>query len=350
MRAFFILFVLAAAVSAQTVTLPVPAPLVSNTQLPFAAGVGRYQEWFSLAQAQNFGTEPIRLQSLTILAGTSATISTTLDCEISMCHAPVFGLNSTFDSNLVGPRVIVRPRTTLTLLTAAAGQPVLTVPFTELFTWDGQRPFLVDVRIFGNGRSNAPFNADQRSTDSGFNSISRVYAGGNASATSGQLTAAQGLFMRFSLRPGAKTHFGNGCRGINFITPTADTLQLATPGNIWTHQLQNAAAQTLAGLAIGTSRTLWDSEGTPIPLPLDLTNVLNAPGCFLLVEPEITLFPTTVGGPGTASATLALQIPPLSAFVGLSLFSQWVVFDPAAVNGVLSATDGLWSIVTPIGG
>ena len=210
MRAFFILFVLAAAVSAQTVTLPFPAPLVSNTQLPFAAGVGRYQEWFSLAQAQNFGTEPSRLQSLTILAGTSATISTTLDCEISMCHAPVFGLNSTFDSNLVGPRVIVRPRTTLTLLTAAAGQPVLTVPFTELFTWDGQRPFLVDVRIFGNGRSNAPFNADQRSTDSGFNSISRVYAGGNASATSGQLTAAQGFrFVRVPRRTSAMAAAGS---------------------------------------------------------------------------------------------------------------------------------------------
>ncbi|MEQ1631223.1 MAG: hypothetical protein ABL997_02545 [Planctomycetota bacterium] len=350
MRALATLFVLAAALSAQTVTLPFPAPLASNTQLPFAAGIGRYQQWFSPAQAGNFGGQPIRVQSLTVLAGTLASITTTLDCEISMCHAPSFGLNSTFDTNYVGLRTIVRPRTILTLGTAGIGQPVLTVPFTEMFTWDGQSAFLVEVRVFGNGRSNQPFNADQRSTDAGFGIVSRVYAGGNASATSGQLTTAQGLFLRFSLRPGAKAHFGSGCRGINFITPTADTLQLPTPGGVWTHQLQNAAAQTLAGLAIGTSRTLWDSEGTPVALPLDLTNVLSAPGCFLLVEPEITLFPTTVGGPGTASATMALQVPPLSEFVGLSFFSQWVVFDPAAVNGVLSATDALWSIVTPIGG
>lgn len=351
MRFLATLLSLAAALTAQTVTLPFPAPLAANTQLPLAAGIGRYQQWFSAAQATaNFGTAPIRIQSLAILAGASATITTTLDCEIAMAIASPFGLASTFDSNFAGPRIVVRPRTNLTLNTATAGNPVLTVPFTQSFTWDGQSPFLVEIRIFGNGRSNAPFNADQRGTDVGFGSISRVYQGGNASASSGNLVNGQGLFVRFTLRTGGSTHFGNGCRGFNFITPTCDTTTLGSPGQPWTHRLENAASQTFAIFALGASRTVWNDPNGPIPLPLDLANVLSAPGCFLLTSPDITLFLPTIGSPGTASASAVLQVPPLTEFVGVSFFSQWFVFDAAAVNGVLSATDGLWSVIAPVGG
>lgn len=351
MRFLATLLSLAAAVCAQTVTLPNPAPLAANTQLPLAAGIGRYQQWFSANQAiNNFGPVPIRVQSMTVLAGSVATITTTLDCEISMAHASPFGLASTFDSNYVGTRTIVRPRTNLTLNTAAVGNPVLTVPFTESFMWDGQSPFLVEIRIFGNGRSNAPFNADQRGTDVGFGSTMRVFQGNNASAASGNLVNGQGLFLRFTLRTGAKVHFGNGCRGINFITPTCDTTTLGIPGNPWTHRVDNAAAQTFAIFALGASRTVWNDPNGAIPLPLDLANVLSAPGCFLLTSPDITLFLPTIGGPGTASATAVLQVPPLTEFVGVSIFTQWFVFDGAAVNGVLSSTDGLWSVLAPVGG
>ena len=41
---------------------------------------------------------------------------------------------------------------------------------------------------------------------------------------------------------------------------------------------------------------------------------------------------------------------PFTEFVGVSIFTQWFVFDGAAVNGVLSATDGLWSVIAPVGG
>jgi hypothetical protein len=34
----------------------------------------------------------------------------------------------------------------------------------------------------------------------------------------------------------------------------------------------------------------------------------------------------------------------------MSLYTQWVVFDPLAQNGVLAVTPGLWTIVAPIGG
>jgi hypothetical protein len=73
-------------------------------------------------------------------------------------------------------------------------------------------------------------------------------------------------------------------------------------------------------------------------------------GCTLFVSPDIMFSLFTVGGPGTAGATLSLQVPPLSEFAGVSLYSQWFVLDPAALNGVMSSTAALWSIVTPVGG
>lgn len=352
MRAFAASIALCAAVCAQNVTLPFPAPLPANTQIPLSSGVGRYQEWFSAAQAGNFGAAPLRIQSLSVLAGssTSAAPSTSLDIEVALSHGAPSGLTSTFDNNYATPRVIVRPRTTLTMNGAGAGNPVLNVPFTTVFTWDGVSPLLVEIKVYGNGRGNQPFAFDLRGTDQGFGSIARCYAGGNASAVSGNLVLNQGLFLTFNTRQGAKVSFGNGCRGINFVTPTADTLQLAQPGGIWTHQLSNAAAQTIAIFALGTSRTQWvDANGTAA-LPLDLGPLLNAAGCNLFVSPEIMFSLFTVGGPGTAGATLSLQVPPLSEFVGVSLYSQWFVLDQSAVNGVMSATAPLWSIVTPIGG
>ncbi len=352
MRAFAALFACCAAVCAQTVTLPFPAPLAANTQIPLSAGIGRYQEWFSAAQAANLGAEPLRIQSLSVLAGasTSAAPSTTLDIEVAMAHGNASGLSSAFDSNYATPRVIVRTRTTLTMTSAGAGAPVLNVPFTTIFTWDGVSPLLVEIKVFANGRGNQPFAFDLRGTDQGFGSLARCYAGGNASAVTGNLVLNQGLFLSFSTRQGAKMPFGNGCRGINFITPTADTLQLAQPGGIWTHQLSNSAAQTIAIFALGTSRTQWVTSTGSAALPFDLGPLLNAPGCYLLVSPEIMFSLFTVGGPGTAGATLSLQVPPLSEFVGVSFYSQWFVLDQSAVNGVMSATAGLWSIVTPIGG
>ena len=84
----------ALAVPAQTVTLPEPPPLLANSNLPYAAGIGRHQQWFSLGQVQQFGADPIRIDQLQILAGTTANLPTTVDVELAMAHAPAFGLNA----------------------------------------------------------------------------------------------------------------------------------------------------------------------------------------------------------------------------------------------------------------
>ena len=47
---------------------------------------------------------------------------------------------------------------------------------------------------------------------------------------------------------------------------------------------------------------------------------------------------------GAGSASLGLNLPPITDYVGLSFYTQWLVLDPSAINGVLSATGGIRSI------
>ncbi len=351
MRSYAILAaLLAASLGAQTtVLLPNPPTLAANTNLPLSAGIGRYQQWFAPNQVSLFGVEPTRLTQIDILAGTAATITTTLDLQVSVAHAAASGITSQFDQNLIGGAVTVIPRRTVALTPAAPGLTVCTLTFATPFTWDGLSSIVVDIRLFGNGQGNQPFNFDLRGTSQALGLMTRLYQGNNANATSGVLSAGQGLYMRFSTRPGAVVPFGNGCRGVNLITPVGTVLSLPQPGITWMHRLDNAAAQHFCALVIGTSRTQWVASTGTFPLPIDLTP-LGGFGCSLLVAPEIVELAVTVGSQGAATATIGIAIPPLPSFIGISAFSQWLVEDPAALNTVMSTTAGLWSIVAPVGG
>jgi hypothetical protein len=343
--------VLAVPLAAQTtMILPSPQPLAANTSLPFSAGVGRYQQWFAASQTTQLAAEPIRIDQIEVLAGSATAITTTLDLQVAMAHASPSGLFATFDLNYVTPPVTVMPRRTLTITPAPPGATVLTLPLSTPFTWDGVSPFLVEVRIFGNGQSGQPFNFDLRGTSQGLGMISRVYQNGNASATSGVQSAGQGLMLRFRTRVGAQTHYGIGCRGVNFIVPTASTLSLPTPGFNWVHQLDNAAGQHACLLVFGFSRTQWVTPDATIPLPADLGPLIGGTGCQLFAAPDMFLIGFTNGGAGNASASLSIAVPPIPTIVDLSVFSQWVVEDPGSINSVISVTDALWSIVTPVGG
>ena len=73
--------------------------------------------------------------------------------------------------------------------------------------------------------------------------------------------------------------------------------------------------------------------------------------CPLLVDPVSTKLTQTVGGgPGSGVATLPIQMPAVTFYIGMSLYTQWLVLDPNAPNGIVSATQGVWSIVAPVGG
>lgn len=341
------LVLLAAGAGAQTFVLPAPGPLEGNTNLPLSAGIGRYQQWHSAASVRASVTEPMRFERVSFFAGTGlSNISTTVDLAMYMGHGSVAGLFGTFDGNYTEPAVQVFPRTVVPLSAGAAGAVVMTLNFSQLFTWDTQRPLIYELRVYGNGQGNQLFSYVFRSTPQGGFGLSRVYQGGNANAASGQVHAGQGLFAQFTVRPGAVVAFGDGCPGATFTDPVASALQIPSPGITWTHQLSGASSQRLCALFLGDNRT-----SSPLgPLPFDLGPLTGAAGCYLLVNPIAPFWTMTVGSPGSAIATMPLSLPPTTSYVGLPVFSQWLVADPSAVNGVLSASGGLWSIVAPPGG
>ena len=347
MRALLLVSLFASAVAAQTVVdVPnLPAPV--NVDRPFAGGVGRYQQWYNV---NGFGaiTEPMRFEQIEFLAGTTnaqAPQPLTVDIEVRMGHGKFFGVFGTFDANWDEPPTIVFPTGTVPITVVPPGQVCMTIPFATRFTWDNFRPILVEIRIFGNNQQNQPFLFDNAGTTASIGLTSRVYSAGNAGAASGSVSQGVGLVTRFQARPGMMLEFGSGCPGEGNIVPQNSADQVAWPGITWTHTVSQAASQRTAFWVIGDTNTA--------PFPVDLTTLFGLPpsGCMLLTNPVNAIPRQTVGGgPGAGVATLPIQLPATTGYVGWSLYTQWVVFDPLAMNGVLAVTPGLWTIVAPVGG
>ena len=332
---------------ASTFQLPPTGTPANNSNLPFTAGIGHYQQWHSAFSLQGELSEPARFTQMEFFAGTMQTnITTSIDLEVQVGHGSISGMTGLFSLNFVDTPVTVFPRANVTLSAAPAGQVCLTIPFSTDFTWDGERALVWDVKVFGNGQGNALFNYFLRATPVGGFGISRLFTGGNANATSGTVQPSQGLFTQFTTRSGTVVDFGSGCPGLNFVRPVASVSQIAWPGITWTHSLNQAASQRLCVLVMGDSNTQWG----PNSLPMDLAPLIGAPGCLLLTNPLATFVTTTVGSPGAGFASMPIQLPPVTTYVGMSIYTQWLVSDPAAVNGVLSASQGLWTIFAPVGG
>lgn len=346
-RAILSSFVLAVGLAAQSVTVTSP-PLggATNVDRPFAGGIGRYQQWYSAQSLQSVILEPRRIEQLEFFAGNSPTAWTgTINCEILLGHGKFSGVTGTFDSNWDDTPVLVKPMGNVTLLTGTIGQVCMTVPLPTRFTWDRTRPILMEIRITGNSNNNQPFNYNFRGHTALTGTTSRVYFGGNTANPTGTVTQGMGMVTRFTARPGAVLNFGTGCPGEGGFVPQGGVQQIPSPGIGWTHVLTQAAPQRIALWVVG--------DTNQSPFPLDLTALLGlAPsGCMLRMNPLNAITVQTVGGsPGSGLAQLLITLPPTTGYVGMSLFSQWVVFDPLAANGVLSVTGGLWSIVAPVGG
>jgi hypothetical protein len=339
-------FVLAAAAMAQQVQVTAPNVLVANVDRPFAGGVGRYQQWYSPASLQGAVALPMRLEQLDFLAGTTPTSQPAqVDCEILVAHGKSFGLTGQFDFNYDTPPVLVKPRALVPLIAGTSGQVVMTIPFTTRFHWDRTRPLLLEVRVHGNNLGNQPFPYNFRGTTTATGTTSRVYATGSVGAASGTVQAGVGMSTRFTFRPGAYIDFGDGCQGEGGFVPKGSVQQVPAVAGLWTHLLADAAPQRLAVLVLGDVRTA--------PFPLDLVALLGlgTSTCMLRTNPVLTLPVNTIGGvAGSGAAQQSIQLPPNPGLQGLSLYTQWVVFDPLGPSAALSTTAGLWSVIAPVGG
>ena len=85
----------------------------------------------------------------------------------------------------------------------------------------------------------------------------------------------------------------------------------------------------LAVLVQGLSDQTYSGGSLPVTLP-------GAPGCDLLVSPDVTVTALT-NAAGASSSTIA--IPNTSALEGLGVFYQWVVLDQQA-NAIGLVTSG----------
>lgn len=339
------------AVAQVTAVTPNPASPV-NLDRPFPGGIGRYQQWYPAAELAASFSNPVRIEQLEFFAGSSATNATTIDMEVTVAHAPALGLASAFDSNYLSSPVVVWPRGNIQLAAGAPGSVVMTIPFAPRFTWDGSRALVVDIKIFGNSRNSQPFSYDLRGTSTGIGVTCRNYAFGNASATVGSVQVGWGLRTRLTARPGAVVEFGTGCVGGGNVVPHNATLNQPFPSTTWQNQLTGAASQAFAVMLVGVSNATTTTQ-PPIPLPVDLGTMFGLPAlnCNLLVDAGAVLSTVTVGGgPGSGVANLPLSMPPVTWYVGMSLYTQWFVLDPLAPNGTLSATNGVRMIVAPVGG
>jgi hypothetical protein len=341
---------LAAAVAAQTLATVPNLPSAQNVDRPFPGGIGRYQQWFSAASLQAFLPEPMRLQQVEFFAGSNLSANAGLiDCEILLGHGLASGVTGTFDNNFATPPVVVAPRQNRQLNAGAPGAVVMTIPFSTLFTWDRQRPLLMEIRVYGNSFGSQPFIYNFRGATTALGLTSRVYQAGSAGAVAGQTAQGVGMVARFSARRGAIVDFGVGCPGGGGFVPKNTVVQVPSPGIVWQHQLSQAASQQICLWVIGDSTTAVDG----LPLPLDFTALLGyAPsGCLLRTNVLASGFYVTVGGgPGLGFAAFDWQLPGVSSYVGFSFFTQWFVLDPLSPSGVLTATQGVHSIVAPVGG
>lgn len=338
----------AAALAQVTATVPnVATP--QNVDRPWAGGVGRYQQLFSAASLQASIPEPMRIFQAEFFAGSSLTsIPATISCEVLMAHGNTF-LTGQFDNNYASPPVVVWPLQNVQLVAGAAGAVVLTIPFSTMFTWDRQRPVLLEIRIHGNSLGNQPFLYNFRGTTTAGGATSRVYQSGSPGAATGTWQAGIGMVVRFTARPGVVLDFGTGCAGEGGFVPKNTVVQIPSPGILWSHQVSGAGSQLLALWGLGDSNTAWG----PITLPTDFNALLGqAPsGCMLRVNPIVTAAVVTVGGgAGQGFAQHNWQLAPVTSYVGLSVYSQWIVLDPLSPNGFSSVSQGVHSIVAPVGG
>jgi hypothetical protein len=327
-------------------TLPTSTFWVGNNE-PFA-GVApkRYQQWFS-ASAWTAGVgRPVRVVGVDFPAWTPGNqTGAQVDIEVTMAHGPAIA-SGLMDDNLVKDVVVVVPRSTHTLGTAAPGSYPLTLSFKAVgteFAWDGQSSVVVDIKLWNNGKGNRSYSYDLQATFSSIGQVTRLWGFGDPRSTN-QASFYQpnaGLAMRFNYEEGISVPFGSGCPGAGGFVPVASTSGgHPVPANAaWTQTLRNANAQKSGLIIFGASRTKYG----PFALPLNLRPV--APLCDLLVSLDVALPITTIGGgPGSGSANFATPVPPVTVFVGLEMYTQWLVLDSQSLNGPIVLSNGVRSI------
>jgi hypothetical protein len=115
-------------------------------------------------------------------------------------------------------------------------------------------------------------------------------------------------------------------------TPILSSSGVPSLGANFSLRLTLAAPNSPALLMVGGSRNVWGA----IPLPMDLRS-LGAPGCGLLVSPDLMLQAQT---DGSGAVELQFTVPNRMDLVGARFFDQFAVSDPTINNLGLVFSNG----------
>ena len=329
----------------QNIDLPTSILVPRTNNFPFAGPPMRYQQWFSAAEWLATAVNPIRVVGMQFKAGSpGGQAGKQVDIAVKMANTALFTRD--FDGNLG----VERDREPLfagavLMGTATPGTFPLQLSFTREFIWDGVSGVTVEVKVFDNGNFGQTYAYDLEATFTGFGMINRAFnTAGPTMSTATFFGSGQGLSMRFDFLDAITHPFSIGCPGGGGIVPVAST-QNGPPqaaNGAWRQILTGARPDAPAFFILGQSRTEWEMQS--LPLSLDF---IRADGCFLLVEARtIRSVMTSPGfGFGDGSVDLPLPIPPDISLRGRAFFSQWLILDPDADNGVLSSSQGLIHVV-----
>lgn len=148
----------------------------------------------------------------------------------------------------------------------------------------------------------------------------RVTSLGVASNGQHRLEFAELEILQFAGFTGENWEHGSGCRGVAGV-PTLQCSVRPEPGATLLYRLANATATPgVAVLVVGLSNQ-WSGA---VPLPVEL-GVVGAPGCWLLNTLDL-LQPALVQN---QAADFQLYLQPSSGMLGLRMFTQGAVLDPA---------------------
>ncbi len=325
--------------------LPTQPFIASSNNFPFGGPLMRYQQWFSAAEWQAAAVNPVRVTGVQFKAGNpGGQPGKEVTIDVKMANTSFFV--PTFDNNLgVEKAMPAHFSGTVLMGTATPGTFPLAVVFNREFVWDGVSGVTVEVKVFNNGNFGQAYPFDLEATFTSFGKVSRGFNTTSPTAASASVfSSGQGLSMRFDFVDGITHPFSSGCPGGGGIVPTATTSNgpPMVPNQAWEQVLTDAAPNAPAVFALGRSRSVWGEA--VLPLGLDF---IGANGCFLLVEPMwLRSAVTSQGfGFGDGVATIAFPIMPDITLRGQAFFSQWLVLDAFADNGLMSTSQGLIHVV-----
>lgn len=331
--------------TAQTFDLPTISSSRQPATMPIGGPRMRYQQWYSPQEWLTRAVRPVRVNGLQFKAHSRGTGVAGRQVELEVLMGNSFTTNpiSQFETNFQSGRTIVFPRAPVVLPAPTPGSWPVSLGFANEFVWDGSSGVILEIKIWDNGNNNTNWTYDLEVEVSAPSRITRLWSIVGPTATSASFFGSgQGLVTRFSFAQAIDIPFGNGCPGAGNHVPVARTSGgLPTPANPnYAYLLTNAPSQRNAFFMMGFSRTMWGST----PLPLDLT-FIGGVGCSLMVDNAVSVGVSTVGGgPGAGSASLPFGLPASTNWVGVEVFSQWLVLDPLAPNGLLTTSNAIRTI------